>query len=495
MTADLSELRMNVAALKRVDPYVKDILETATHVALYTFNSENNEWEKTDIEGALFVYSRIGEPYNSILIMNRLNTNNQVEPVTPGLDLQLQEPFLLYKNSKGNIYGIWFYDKDECIRISSMLNKLAKESVSTNKVTPKNKKTVQRKSNNVDIFSMLSKAQEDFNTNISNNTERGVRGLDSKSPMSNAIGELSGALSAMVMAPDVTSKSVMDFFAKAKVNTGHFKAGDQPQAGTAVNEGKPLLARLMSHPAAHTVEHIEKQQRSITPQPSVPTQSQGGMISMNNQSCENSIITKLRNKMPTQSNTNAPTVSRMINQEYPSALNSSACNVIVCPEHSVMNSDDTNSSSSFLRIQSPTARNSNNLINQHKSNANVSNFVDAYETLHKQNNSASSNPVSFDSLFQHSSTSNVCDDLIAPSLTSKTSALSSSGGSAPALIPPGMFAAPSPATNTTEPLYRPVEPLTRNQLLQAFGYLLRTDPDFVNKLHEAYVKSFSEILS
>jgi mRNA-decapping enzyme 1B len=203
--------------------------------------------------------------------------------VTPGLDLQLQEPFLLYKNSKGNIYGIWFYDKDECIRISSMLNKLAKESDTTNKVMPKNKKTIQRKANNIDIFSMLSKAQENFNANISGSTERNVRGLDSKSLMSNAIGELSGALTAMAMAPDVTSKSVMDFFAKAKVNTGHFKPGDQPQSGTAVNEVKPLLARLMSHPAAHTVEHIEKQQRSITPQPSVPTQPQGGMITMNNQ--------------------------------------------------------------------------------------------------------------------------------------------------------------------------------------------------------------------
>lgn len=68
---DRTELRMNVAALKRVDPYVKDILETATHVALYTFNADENEWEKTNIEGALFVYSRNGEPYNSILIMNR----------------------------------------------------------------------------------------------------------------------------------------------------------------------------------------------------------------------------------------------------------------------------------------------------------------------------------------------------------------------------------------------------------------------------------------
>lgn len=68
---DRIELRMNVAALKRVDPYVKDILETATHVALYTFNADENEWDKTDIEGALFLYSRNGEPYHSILIMNR----------------------------------------------------------------------------------------------------------------------------------------------------------------------------------------------------------------------------------------------------------------------------------------------------------------------------------------------------------------------------------------------------------------------------------------
>lgn len=63
----------------------------------------------------------------------------------------------------------------------------------------------------------------------------------------------------------------------------------------------------------------------------------------------------------------------------------------------------------------------------------------------------------------------------------------------PALIPPGMFAAPSPVP--TEPLLNTIEPLTRNQLLQAFNYLLRTDPEFMNKLHEAYVKSFSEILS
>ena len=102
-------LRMNFAALKRADPYAKEIIDSATHVALYTF--EENEWEKTNIEGALFVYSRNGEPYHSLVIMNRLNTNNLIEPVSKGIELQLKEPFLLYRNAKCRIYGIWFYDK------------------------------------------------------------------------------------------------------------------------------------------------------------------------------------------------------------------------------------------------------------------------------------------------------------------------------------------------------------------------------------------------
>lgn len=66
-----------------------------------------------------------------------------------------------------------------------------------------------------------------------------------------------------------------------QVNTGHFKAGDQPTpGGTVASESKPLLARLMSHPAAHTVEHIEKQHRSVTPQPTTQQQNQATPITM-----------------------------------------------------------------------------------------------------------------------------------------------------------------------------------------------------------------------
>lgn len=40
-----------------------------------------------------------------------------------------------------------------------------------------------------------------------------------------------------------------------------------------------------------------------------------------------------------------------------------------------------------------------------------------------------------------------------------------------------------------EPTTNRLEPLTKNQLLQAFEYLLKNDSDFMVKIHEAYVKS------
>lgn len=158
----------------------------------------------------------------------RLNTNNLVEPVAPGLDLQLQEPFLLYRNSRCNIYGIWFYEKEECVRIANMLNKLLKECEESRKINSKPQNKIKKVSgpsvNNVDIFSMLSKAQEDFNTSRVSGSGGGGGGdssntiIGSKSPLvTPTTDNISGSLSAP-LGPDVTSQSVMDFFAKAKVS-------------------------------------------------------------------------------------------------------------------------------------------------------------------------------------------------------------------------------------------------------------------------------------
>ena len=39
-----AENRMNLAALQQRDPYITDIVDTASQVALYSFNSKSNEW-------------------------------------------------------------------------------------------------------------------------------------------------------------------------------------------------------------------------------------------------------------------------------------------------------------------------------------------------------------------------------------------------------------------------------------------------------------------
>lgn len=231
--ADSVEIRMSVASIKRVDPYVKDILTTSTHVALYKFNPVSSEWEKTETEGALFLYSRNGEPFHSIMIMNRLNTNNLIEPIVKEFEYQMQPPFLLYRNSKNKIFGIWFYHREECVKITYLLESLMEG------LKEKNGDKSKQEKGTIDIFSMLTKAQENFN-------KTPVKS-DGQPPQFST-----------PRAPDVTSQSVMDFFAKAGSKTNK-------QPTISVGEGENLLQKLMNNPA-HSVEHIEKQQRSITPQ-------------------------------------------------------------------------------------------------------------------------------------------------------------------------------------------------------------------------------------
>ena len=62
--------------------------------------SGKGDWDKTEVEGTLFVYKREAEPLYGFTIMNRLNMDNLVEPVTKDLDFQLQTPFLLYRSEK-----------------------------------------------------------------------------------------------------------------------------------------------------------------------------------------------------------------------------------------------------------------------------------------------------------------------------------------------------------------------------------------------------------
>ncbi|NXH20135.1 DCP1A enzyme, partial [Bucco capensis] len=161
---------ISLAALKQHDPYITSIADVTGQVALYSFSPKANEWEKTDIEGTLFVYKRSASPYHGFTIVNRLNMHNLVEPVNKDLEFQLHEPFLLYRNASLSIYSIWFYDKNDCHRIAKLMAKVVEQEAQRSQQVSHDRKSPSRtngcnENRPIDILEMLSKAKDEYERN------------------------------------------------------------------------------------------------------------------------------------------------------------------------------------------------------------------------------------------------------------------------------------------------------------------------------------------
>ncbi|XP_077450073.1 mRNA-decapping enzyme 1B isoform X2 [Stigmatopora argus] len=159
-------LDISLAALQRHDPYIQNILDVASQVALYTYNNRTNAWEKTDVEGTLFIYTRLASPTHGFTIMNRLSMENLTEPITKDLDFQLQDPFLLYRNARLVIHGIWFYDKADCQRVARRMKTLTQleQAVGHGDWLPSGEVAGgdQGEGQVVDIIQMLTKAHSQY---------------------------------------------------------------------------------------------------------------------------------------------------------------------------------------------------------------------------------------------------------------------------------------------------------------------------------------------
>ncbi|XP_059965781.1 mRNA-decapping enzyme 1A isoform X3 [Mesoplodon densirostris] len=158
---------MSLAALKQHDPYITSIADLTGQVALYTFCPKANQWEKTDIEGTLFVYRRSASPYHGFTIVNRLNMHNLVEPVNKDLEFQLHEPFLLYRNASLSIYSIWFYDKNDCHRIAKLMADVVEQETRRSQQAARDKQSPSQANGcsdhrPIDILEMLSRAKDEY---------------------------------------------------------------------------------------------------------------------------------------------------------------------------------------------------------------------------------------------------------------------------------------------------------------------------------------------
>ncbi|GAB4813797.1 hypothetical protein N2152v2_000843 [Parachlorella kessleri] len=117
--------QMNLTVLRRLDPAVDELLATAGHVALYDFDIPTKRWSRKDVEGSLFLVKRRAQPRFQFIILNKKSADNFVEDVMGNFQCEVNKPYLLYRNKNSEVVGIWFYDDDECDRISALLQRIA----------------------------------------------------------------------------------------------------------------------------------------------------------------------------------------------------------------------------------------------------------------------------------------------------------------------------------------------------------------------------------
>ncbi|XVF46950.1 hypothetical protein PTKIN_Ptkin03bG0069400 [Pterospermum kingtungense] len=115
---------LNLTVLRRIDPFVEEILFTAAHVAFYEFNIDLSQWSRKDVEGSLFVVKRNTQPRFQFLVMNRRNTDNLVENLLGDFEYEVQDKYLLYRNASQEINGIWFYDSRELEEVANLFSRI-----------------------------------------------------------------------------------------------------------------------------------------------------------------------------------------------------------------------------------------------------------------------------------------------------------------------------------------------------------------------------------
>ena len=93
---------LNLSVLCRHDPSINTILSHAPYAVVYIFSPATRQWEKSGVEGTLFVCQRaqgsLSEERYSIFVLNRRGLNNFSLPLTDGENVELTEEYVILKS-------------------------------------------------------------------------------------------------------------------------------------------------------------------------------------------------------------------------------------------------------------------------------------------------------------------------------------------------------------------------------------------------------------
>ncbi|KAL8872526.1 MAG: hypothetical protein Q9174_001858 [Haloplaca sp. 1 TL-2023] len=109
---------LNLSVLQRHLPSTTSIVSIAPYAVVYTFSVSSQNWEKSGIEGTLFVcqQSSLGnaERY-AVVVLNRKGLNDFICPLSG--DVDFEAGYIILKSTEADgeesICGLWIFEEEE----------------------------------------------------------------------------------------------------------------------------------------------------------------------------------------------------------------------------------------------------------------------------------------------------------------------------------------------------------------------------------------------
>lgn len=109
--------QLNLAVLGRHTPDIKGILSIASYVVVYKFSPETQSWDKTGIEGTMFVAqlasSAEGAARFSVIVLNRRSMDNFDVELTTSDDVEITDDYIILQDPTEDgslqIFGLWVF--------------------------------------------------------------------------------------------------------------------------------------------------------------------------------------------------------------------------------------------------------------------------------------------------------------------------------------------------------------------------------------------------
>lgn len=114
---------LNLSVLQRHLPSTISIDFLAPYAVVYIFNTTAQEWEKSGIEGTLFV-PKLQDETHAVVVLNRRGLDNFILHLKSAEEVDLTEEYVILQGNgrddlgrgdkgEGKVYGLWIFEEGE----------------------------------------------------------------------------------------------------------------------------------------------------------------------------------------------------------------------------------------------------------------------------------------------------------------------------------------------------------------------------------------------